>query len=118
VRPAVGRAHRGDPDVDAADREVALRLAARAGHKRGAAVQRLPAAARLGRLDAGLRRIGILGGSFDPPHNAHLALAHVALQPLALDELRWLPAGQPWQKTRELASAADREAMVALTIAG
>ncbi|HMC17117.1 MAG TPA: adenylyltransferase/cytidyltransferase family protein, partial [Albitalea sp.] len=65
-----------------------------------------------------MRRIGILGGSFDPPHNAHLALANVALQHLALDELRWLPAGQPWQKYRQLASAQDREAMVALTIAG
>jgi nicotinate-nucleotide adenylyltransferase len=65
-----------------------------------------------------LRRIGILGGSFDPPHNAHLALAHVALQHLALDELRWLPAGLPWQKTRQLTSADDRAAMVALAIAG
>ena len=44
------------------------------------------------------RRIGILGGSFDPPHLAHLALARLAKQQLQLDELRWLPAGAPWQK--------------------
>ena len=65
-----------------------------------------------------MKRIGLLGGSFDPPHNAHLALAHAALEHLRLDELRWLPAGDPWQKKRRLASAADREAMVRLAIAG
>jgi nicotinate-nucleotide adenylyltransferase len=65
-----------------------------------------------------VRRIGLFGGSFDPPHNAHLALARVALQHLSLDELRWVPAGQQWQKARELSAAADREAMVALAIAG
>jgi nicotinate-nucleotide adenylyltransferase len=65
-----------------------------------------------------LRRIGLFGGSFDPPHNAHLALAQVALEHLSLDELRWIPAGQQWQKTRELASAEDRAAMVSLAIAG
>jgi nicotinate-nucleotide adenylyltransferase len=65
-----------------------------------------------------MKRIGLLGGSFDPPHNAHLALAHAALEQLRLDELRWLPAGDPWQKRRRLASAADREAMLRLAIAG
>ena len=63
-------------------------------------------------------RIGIFGGSFDPVHNAHVALARRALEALALDELIWLPAGQPWQKNRELAPAADREAMVALATSG
>ena len=65
------------------------------------------------------RRVGVFGGSFDPPHLAHRALARIARDTLALDELRWLPAGMPWQKAaRELAGAADREAMVALLIAG
>jgi nicotinate-nucleotide adenylyltransferase len=65
------------------------------------------------------RRIGVFGGSFDPPHLAHRALARVARDTLALDELRWLPAGTPWQKAgRDLASATDREAMVAVLIAG
>jgi nicotinate-nucleotide adenylyltransferase len=64
-------------------------------------------------------RVGLLGGSFDPPHLAHLALARVAVQALALDELLWLPAGQPWQKAgRPLADAAHRRAMVALLIEG
>jgi nicotinate-nucleotide adenylyltransferase len=65
------------------------------------------------------RRIGLFGGTFDPPHCAHLALARLALEVLALDELRWLPAGQPWQKAgRELAEGAHRVAMVRLLAAG
>jgi nicotinate-nucleotide adenylyltransferase len=63
------------------------------------------------------RRIGVFGGSFDPPHLAHLAPARAARDSLVLDEVRWLPAGQPWQKAgRRLASAADREAMLRLLI--
>lgn len=63
------------------------------------------------------KRVGLFGGSFDPVHNAHVALAKTALEQLGLDELRWIPVGQPWQKTRRLADAADREAMVRLAIA-
>lgn len=63
-------------------------------------------------------RVGIFGGSFDPVHNAHVALARQALTELALDELVWVPAGQPWQKRRVLAPVADREAMVRLAIEG
>ena len=63
-------------------------------------------------------RIGLLGGSFDPPHLAHLSLAQSALHSLRLDEVRWLPAGQPWQKAgREMASGAHRAEMVRLLIA-
>ncbi len=58
------------------------------------------------------RRIGLFGGSFDPPHLAHLALARCAVEALALDELRWIPAGQPWQKGNLVAPAEDRVAMV------
>ncbi|HWI11790.1 MAG TPA: nicotinate-nucleotide adenylyltransferase [Burkholderiaceae bacterium] len=63
-------------------------------------------------------RVGVFGGSFDPVHNAHLALARVALSELHLDELLWVPAGQPWQKQRPMTAAAHREAMVRLAIAG
>ena len=62
-------------------------------------------------------RIGIFGGSFDPVHNTHLALARVALEDLQLDRLLWVPVGQPWQKSRQLVRAADRAAMLALAIA-
>jgi nicotinate-nucleotide adenylyltransferase len=63
-------------------------------------------------------RIGLLGGSFDPVHQAHRRLADVALDELALDQLRWVVAGQPWQKQgRDMAAAEHRAAMVALAIA-
>jgi nicotinate-nucleotide adenylyltransferase len=64
------------------------------------------------------RRIGLFGGSFDPVHVAHLALARQALDELRLDELRWVPVGQAWQKTRAMTPATHREAMLKLAIAG
>lgn len=66
-----------------------------------------------------VRRIGLLGGSFDPPHLAHLALGRLARDALALDELRWLPAGTPWQKAaQDRAPAAHRRAMLAALLDG
>ena len=56
------------------------------------------------------RRIGLFGGSLDPVHNAHLALGRQALAELPLDELRWVPAGQPWQKAPPMTPAPHREA--------
>ena len=63
-------------------------------------------------------RIGILGGTFDPVHNAHLALARAALAVGDLDQVRWVPSGQPWQKDRVITRATDREAMVRIAIEG
>ncbi|WP_394460078.1 nicotinate (nicotinamide) nucleotide adenylyltransferase [Roseateles sp. BYS180W] len=63
------------------------------------------------------RQVGWFGGSFDPPHLAHLALARSALAALQLQQLRWVVAGQPWQKAgRKLAAAEHRAAMVAALI--
>lgn len=61
-----------------------------------------------------IKRIGLLGGSFDPVHQAHVALAEVALAHLALDELRWIPVGHAWQKSRVMTPAEHRVAMVRL----
>lgn len=63
-------------------------------------------------------RVGIFGGSFDPVHNAHVALARLALVELRLDQLLWVPAGRPWQKDRAVTPALHREAMVRLAIEG
>jgi nicotinate-nucleotide adenylyltransferase len=63
-----------------------------------------------------LRRvIGILGGTFDPPHIAHLAVAHAAREQLGLDEVLLMPAGEPWQKSEEtITPAPHRLAMTRL----
>ena len=63
------------------------------------------------------RRVGLLGGTFDPVHRAHLALARAALDNLALDQVLWIPTGQPWQKTRPITAAVHRVAMVQAAIA-
>ena len=68
-------------------------------------------------LQAPAIRIGLFGGSFDPVHNAHVALAEVAMAQLQLDSVRWIPAGNPWQKPNQLAAAEHRAAMVTLAIA-
>ena len=65
-----------------------------------------------------MKRAALFGGTFDPVHHAHLALARTALAALALDEVRWVPAGQPWQKERAITPAVHRVAMLELALAG
>jgi len=62
-------------------------------------------------------RVALLGGSFDPVHHGHVALAALFLKLLQADQLRVIPAGSPWQKTGLQASAEDRVAMLALAFA-
>lgn len=63
-------------------------------------------------------RIGLIGGSFDPVHQAHLALGRVAIDHLGLTELRWIPVGHAWQKARQLAPASHRLAMLHAALHG
>ena len=61
------------------------------------------------------RRVGVFGGTFDPPHIAHVVLAAAAVHQLDLDELIVIPAGVPWQKvgSRQISSGAARLRMCA-----
>jgi nicotinate-nucleotide adenylyltransferase len=61
--------------------------------------------------------VALLGGSFDPVHHGHVALAALFLKLLQADQLRVIPAGSPWQKTGLQASAEDRVAMLTLAFA-
>ena len=61
-------------------------------------------------------RLGIFGGTFDPPHVGHLLAASDAIEHLSLDRLIFVPAAvQPLKTHRSTASGADRLAMVRLT---
>jgi nicotinate-nucleotide adenylyltransferase len=63
-------------------------------------------------------RIGFFGGSFDPPHRGHIALARLATDRLGLDRVLFAPVGiQPLKRDRAEASFTDRVAMVRLAIA-
>ena len=64
-------------------------------------------------------RVGVLGGTFDPPHLGHLILAQEALQALGLSQVLFVPAGEPWRKAgRELSPREHRLAMVRLAAGG
>lgn len=63
-------------------------------------------------------RIGLLGGTFNPIHNAHLAIARQAREMLELDRVVMIPSGDPPHKpSNGLASAKDRYEMVRLALA-
>jgi len=65
-------------------------------------------------------RIGVLGGTFDPPHIGHLMAAVEVRSTLSLDRVLMMVAGDPWQKqgVRRLSPAIDRVAMVRASCAG
>jgi nicotinate-nucleotide adenylyltransferase len=50
-------------------------------------------------------RIGVLGGTFDPFHNGHIAIAMAAVNACKLDELIFVPAGNPWMKAGKTLSS-------------
>lgn len=65
------------------------------------------------------KKIGIMGGTFDPPHVGHLAMAEYVREELELNQVWFIPTGKiPHKDSRETAASADRLAMVELAIAG
>ena len=63
-------------------------------------------------------RLGIFGGTFDPIHYGHLILAETCRQELALDEVRFVPAGNPPHKTDGVSDGHARADMVQLAVSG
>src|SRR6185436_14002270 len=72
-----------------------------------------------GRRMAGVgRRLGVMGGTFDPIHYGHLVTAEEALVQFALDAVVFVPTGQPWMKQgREVSPAEDRYLMTVIATA-
>jgi nicotinate-nucleotide adenylyltransferase len=62
--------------------------------------------------------LGILGGTFDPVHNAHLAMARAALHDLQLQQILWMPTGRPGYRQPPVASAEHRVAMLHIATEG
>ena len=66
------------------------------------------------------RKIGVLGGTFDPIHLGHLIVAEDFREKLGLREVLFIPAGRPWLKLKEekpISAAEHRLAMVRLAVA-
>ena len=63
-------------------------------------------------------RLGVMGGTFDPIHHGHLVAASEVASVFDLDEVVFVPTGQPWQKTdRDVAPAEDRYLMTVIATA-
>jgi nicotinate-nucleotide adenylyltransferase len=64
------------------------------------------------------RRVGVMGGTFDPIHHGHLVAASEVQSWFHLDEVVFVPTGQPWQKqSREVSAAEDRYLMTVIATA-
>ena len=65
-----------------------------------------------------VQRIGVMGGTFDPIHHGHLVAASEVAQVFKLDEVVFVPTGQPWQKEdRKVAPSEDRYLMTVIATA-
>jgi nicotinate-nucleotide adenylyltransferase len=63
------------------------------------------------------RRLGVMGGTFDPIHNGHLVAASEVASLFDLDEVVFVPSGQPWQKKRQVSAGEDRYLMTVIATA-
>ncbi|MDX2598677.1 nicotinate-nucleotide adenylyltransferase [Streptomyces caniscabiei] len=70
------------------------------------------------RSQPGRRRLGVMGGTFDPIHHGHLVAAQEVAARFGLDEVVFVPTGQPWQKShRSVSAAEDRYLMTVIATA-
>jgi nicotinate-nucleotide adenylyltransferase len=63
------------------------------------------------------RRLGVMGGTFDPIHNGHLVAASEVADLFDLDEVAFVPTNQPWQKSRLVSAGEDRYLMTVIATA-
>ncbi|HEX5542688.1 MAG TPA: nicotinate-nucleotide adenylyltransferase [Micromonospora sp.] len=69
-------------------------------------------------MQEGVRRVGIMGGTFDPIHHGHLVAASEVADHFNLDEVIFVPTGVPWQKDEmAVSSAEDRYLMTVIATA-
>lgn len=95
------------------NRTVAVKACARRGSAGGTD---LPTYDQL--VEEHIRRIGIMGGTFDPIHHGHLVAASEVADRFTLDEVVFVPTGQPWQKLDEaVSSPEDRYLMTVIATA-
>jgi nicotinate-nucleotide adenylyltransferase len=67
-------------------------------------------------INVNARRIGIMGGTFDPIHHGHLVAASEVADRFGLDEVVFVPTGEPWQKS-DVTHAEDRYLMTVIATA-
>jgi nicotinate-nucleotide adenylyltransferase len=68
-------------------------------------------------VTAAERRVGVMGGTFDPIHHGHLVAAEEARWQFGLDRVVFVPTGQPWQKAAGVSDAEDRYLMTVIATA-
>ena len=65
-------------------------------------------------MDAPARRVGVMGGTFDPIHHGHLVAASEVGARFGLDEVIFVPTGEPWQKAERRVSPAEHRYLMAV----
>jgi len=67
-------------------------------------------------LTPNVKAVALFGGSFDPVHNGHIAVAKYVIEQGLVAEVIFTPVGVPWQKSQPKAAASDRKAMLELAV--
>src|SRR5699024_3259868 len=77
-----------------------------------------PTMTTTGTSDGARRRTGVMGGTFDPIHHGHLVAASEVAHRFGLDDVVFVPTGEPWQKRgRAVSPAEDRYLMTVIATA-